>query len=366
MFDVLLRVDSNAESAPFDGMPYHKPHYSLNQVDKAAKYIRASRPESKLVDDPKLVESYVKLIDWRAAHVYPQNTIYITLNNRSSKIDENAIVSQRLKRFGSIMYKLYANQKMQLSQMQDIGGCRAVVGNVESVYRIIRKYNARPIKSNLVRLTDYIERPKLDGYRSIHMMYRFGGQAQTSPWAKLRIEIQIRTKTQHEWATAVEAVDLFSGQNLKQGFGNDDWKRFFALVGAADAIRSDTHLVPNCPDNLVEIRQELAALNNKLHAIGNLRNYRAVASDMAMRKSAYWFIITTNPGEGHVEVEEFQKEEMIRAQERYSELEQGPDKGSTQSVLVSTESLQSLMQAYPAYFADTGQFTQNVEELLAG
>ena len=51
--------------------------------------------------------------------------------------------------------------------------------------------------------------------------------------AGLRIEIQIRSRLQHAWATAVETVDAFSGTSLKTtgGSGSEktDWGRFYCF-----------------------------------------------------------------------------------------------------------------------------------------
>ncbi len=44
------------------------------------------------------------------------------------------------------------------------------------------------------------------------------------------IEVQLRTRLQHNWATAVETVGIFTGEALKSSQGNEDWQDFFRLV----------------------------------------------------------------------------------------------------------------------------------------
>lgn len=47
---------------------------------------------------------------------------------------------------------------------------------------------------------------------------------------KRKIELQIRTRVQHSWATALEIVDLFTQQSIKTNMGNKDWSDFFLYL----------------------------------------------------------------------------------------------------------------------------------------
>ena len=78
-----------------------------------------------------------------------------------------------------------------------------------------------------IKYKDYIEKPKEDGYRGYHLM----GSFSASDGDNKTIEIQLRTKLQHYWATALEIVDLFTGQALKSNQGDDKWQQFFFDVG---------------------------------------------------------------------------------------------------------------------------------------
>jgi len=57
----------------------------------------------------------------------------MTLKGRALQIDPNALIAQRLKRMPSILSKLKRFQNMELSRMQDLGGCRVVVESVKMV-----------------------------------------------------------------------------------------------------------------------------------------------------------------------------------------------------------------------------------------
>ena len=104
--------------------------------------------------------------------------------------------------------------------MQDIGGCRIILSNLKNVDRLIKTLK----KERLFELrNDYIRNPKEDGYKSIHLIGKF----KNSEGELRSIELQIRTKVQHSWATAVEIVDLFTNQSLKSNSGKTIWKDFF-------------------------------------------------------------------------------------------------------------------------------------------
>ncbi len=84
------------------------------------------------------------------------------------------------------------------------------------------------------REKDYIQNPKKDGYRGVHLIYRYKSD-KISTYDGLLIEVQIRSKIQHAWATAIEIVDLFTGQAIKSNEGEEEWKEFFRLVSSAFA-----------------------------------------------------------------------------------------------------------------------------------
>src|SRR5207249_1633670 len=135
-----------------------------------------------------------------------------------------------------------------LTQMQDIGGCRAVVNSVDEVTKLVASYGRSRFAHEFRSEKDYIETPKEDGYRSHHLIYQYKAKlGQNNSYDKLRIEIQLRTVLQHAWATAVEAVGIFTKQALKANVGNKDWLRLFALMGSEIAALEHTSLVPGTP-----------------------------------------------------------------------------------------------------------------------
>ncbi|MDD4796164.1 MAG: RelA/SpoT domain-containing protein [Eubacteriales bacterium] len=132
----------------------------------------------------------------------------------------NAIVAQRLKRLQSITNKLNRFPNMGLCTMQDIGGCRVIVSSIEEAYKIIGKLKKSSMRHKLREEYDYIKSPKEEGYRSYHITYSYHSD-RNEKYNGLFIEIQVRTHIQHLWATAVETMDIFTGESLKNGFGSE-------------------------------------------------------------------------------------------------------------------------------------------------
>ena len=108
-------------------MTWLTPQYSRSQVDAAG---------GRLIDERVTVEEFFHELDilnnWRGAHSFPLNTFQVSLRQRAQRVYESAVVAQRLKRVPSIIAKMRRFESMKLSRMQDIGGCRAVVGNSKS------------------------------------------------------------------------------------------------------------------------------------------------------------------------------------------------------------------------------------------
>src|SRR4051794_19722220 len=103
---------------------------------------------------------------FRSSHSFPLNTVTVNLRTVAADRDDDPTVAQRIKRLPSIRHKLERMPEMQLSRMQDIGGCRAVLSSVEIVNELVDYYRSKSrMKHKLVRDYPYIEEPKPSGYR---------------------------------------------------------------------------------------------------------------------------------------------------------------------------------------------------------
>ena len=242
------------EELLLSSMDWTKPEYSNQEIDHAGII---------LIDKKSTKEEHavaLKIIDnFKASHNFPLNCFQIWLRNNAKLIDPKCLVVQRIKRLSSIRHKLQRMKKrsLRLSEMQDIGGCRAVVANIDYVRQLEEKYAKSRIRHKLAYKDDYIKEPRKSGYRSLHLIYEYYSDRADTYNGK-RVEIQLRTPLQHAWATAVEAVDTFTNQVLKAGGGEEEWRRFFKLVGTAIAMRegSKSH-VPDTPNNKHSLQTEI-------------------------------------------------------------------------------------------------------------
>ena len=155
-------------------MEYVEPQYSKAEVEEAGQVL--ARPDN--YDEDRITQAtqaFGVADNWRAAHHYPLNGISVTLKQRARRVHGDALVFQRLKRFPSILYKLQNRNWISLAEMQDLGGCRAVVNSVDNVFALRDMYFDKPVTHKFKRETSYIAKPKPDGYRGIHLIYYFVG-----------------------------------------------------------------------------------------------------------------------------------------------------------------------------------------------
>jgi ppGpp synthetase/RelA/SpoT-type nucleotidyltranferase len=212
--------------------------YGKGEIDRAGQYLIPWWTR-KVKTLEKITEAYAIIENWRTSHAMPLLTFRMSLANRARRLEPNAIIAQRLKRFVAIMNKLVREPNMKLSQMHDLGGCRAIVSDMATVRRLYNLYggDCGLFERGRFKCYDYIQNPKSDGYRGSHVVGRYEARAVTNePWNGQRIEIQLRTQLQHAFATTVETVTTFTKQPLKFGAGPDEWRRFFSLVGSAFAL----------------------------------------------------------------------------------------------------------------------------------
>lgn len=346
-------------------MAWAKPEFRPEQVNAAAKALANTEFP---VEDQAGLENLAIINNWRSSHAYPLNTFQITLRTKARKIEREVIVAQRSKRLESIHKKLVSKPTMRMTQMQDIAGCRAVFSKLKDVYRLVNEYKISRFDHKFRNEKDYIANPKPDGYRCYHLVYEYRGtRPETSVYSGLRVEVQIRSKMQHAWATAVEAVGIFTKQALKSNQGNQDWLRFFSLMGTAISSIERTSSVPETPTDKNELISEITQLANQLHVKEMLQAYNATITTLGSAKDEKYFIVEMDPEQHNITVRRYKAKQSEEANRIYTELESKiPENSSTQVVLVSVENVNALKRAYPNYFLDTNNFSKIVDRVLKG
>lgn len=125
-----------------DSMAWIKPSFPREDVNKAAQALVAY---GKMTDwNYDIYHDYSAALpiinNWRSSHSFPLNTFRTNLNRSALRICPEVITAQRIKRLSSISQKLQRFPDMKLSQMQDIGGCRAILQSVAQVNQLTEYY----------------------------------------------------------------------------------------------------------------------------------------------------------------------------------------------------------------------------------
>lgn len=351
--------------------------YSKSQIDKAAKAIRNGCSQEEKDEAIAMIQNF------RELHLYPLMLMKNHLARTAAKVDreKRIIVARRLKRLYTIIDKLErpsldggkTSNSIQLTRMQDIGGCRAIVKNIDQ----LRHLKDRLLKSRsvhkIIKEYDYLT-PKESGYGGVHLAYScFDQEDEKYPWRKTKIEIQLRTELQHAWATSLEIIDTLEDIKLKTSSeGHEEWRRFFYLAGCLVAHDEKACLLKE--DVVAAYEAELKDLEIQLNVRRKLSTYTFalnLTSNEDLKKQlpknhkGYFLISMKNaksesgefiPKRFLVSVKPYRTSEAEDALTALNIDDSDPE--VTISVLVATDNIKSLKKAYPNYFGSTNQFSR--------
>ncbi len=329
--------------------------YSKHKIRQAGKVFKGKRGATE--DDIEFANN--ALTYWRTIHGKLILEIQTTIEELAMKVDDKAFVAKRLKRSPSIIAKLKRLNHIQLSTMQDIAGMRVVVSSIAKVKKLVKLLSEEYFDCELRGKDDYIERPKESGYRGVHLIYRYKNDGELKG---LNIEVQVRTQKQHAWATAVETMGTYLDSHLKFSEGKPKWLKYFALTGSAFAYMEKTSPVPSFSNYNEEDTYEMALYEYRYNEIENrLRAYTLVSKVICEEKykDKKYHIVILDVKKKIVRLISFREKELELANEKYTQFERETDE-TKQIVLVSTESINKLKEAYPNYFLDTKEFLRNM------
>lgn len=341
-----------------------RPDYSKSYIDRAGVVASSAEPGS-----PEY-EAAIHVIDeWRKAHGYPLHTFFITLRRKANTISRGTLIARRLKRMPTILDKISSRESsMKLSRMQDIGGVRAILPEVKHVYALRDMYiKNRRFPHELKLEHDYVANPKASGYRGIHLVYEFNNTQGRTENARcydgLKVEMQLRTQLQHEWAATVEAVGMILGKELKSSKGPKKWLSFFQGMSSVIAtIEEQPVLEKHRGMHGAELLEHTKALAEELDVVNKLAGWLAGVRSIDEGTGYYYHILTIDIKEKMVRIIRFEKSEFDEANAKLVELEKlALEKKTPEPVLVAAGDIKKLRKAYPNYFLDMREFLKIVE-----
>jgi ppGpp synthetase/RelA/SpoT-type nucleotidyltranferase len=348
--------------------------YSKKAIDKAARSIRYA------CEDTEREEAIDKIQNFREVHMYPLMLIKNHLARTSKKVNTNIVIARRLKRLPTIINKLERptldgsqTNAIKLTRMQDIGGCRAIVRNLDELVSLQEKLEKSKSVHKIIHTSNYLT-PKESGYGGVHLIYScFDADDTGNNWRKTKIEVQLRTQLQHAWATSLEVIDTLEKIELKTSLtGHGEWRRFFKIAGLL--VAHDEGAATLSDDELNDLEDEIKVLEEELDIINKLTRFTfgiRVATDSTMKFSSSISIgmclvtltkddlhnptqLSSNKIEISINTKQFKTSDTKSALNALNASEKDP--AIALSVLLATSDAKSLKKAYPNYFGDTMDF----------
>lgn len=340
--------------------------YSMSQVTRAGDALKGELIWSDATADA-IREIFRIANAWRESHAFPMRSVRHEIISRMGSLGLEGVTAARLKRMRSIRKKL-RTITANLNQIQDLGGCRAILPSISDVRNLVSA-TRDSCKHRLFNEKDYVAEPKLGGYRCHHLMFQFRGTGRGEPFDGRRIEVQIRTRLQHSWATAVEAVGLFRREDMKAGKGNPQWLRLFELMSAELAVAENCPQPNHLPER-EERTREVRALDRELRAVDTLEQLR-----YAIRfTDTEWRVF--DPKYYRIEYDQVTSTVSVRPHFRpiqgihEYDMAEEPDNiaGSNRlnTVFVEADKIEDLKEAYPNYFGDVQVFCENLKRISQG
>ena len=337
--------------------------YSRNKINNSGKALLAGPETGFPYTDANLVVE-----DWRKLHMIPLEKLVVEVTRELAQAGVSAAFSShRLKRMTSIIAKLRHNPTMGLGGLQDIGGARFVFEDIPSLMKAQQIIAGANLDHFVIDREpyDYVANPKESGYRSIHFAYKY--VSDDADYDGLRVELQLRTRLQHDWAMAVETGELISKSPLKASMGDEHWLEFFKLASAVFARKegmpvgeSFTHYTEQ------DYCESYARLDQSYKFLDQLQALVSAVkiTEKHALKNGY-AVILIQFEEKTVQLRHYDADALEEATKYYSEVEKTIKEDNAAVVLVSVSDMKELQDAYPSYFLNAGEFVQSLYDFVA-
>ena len=163
-------------------------------------------------------------------------------------------MQSRMKTIRSMVDKLERHH-MEISidsavaNLQDIAGVRVICSYIRDIYTVYDLLT-RQDDIRVVRVRDYIKRPKPNGYRSLHLVVEVPVYL-SEGCTRVPVEIQIRTIAMDFWATLEHNLRYKSPDTIPEGISEE-------LLQAAKDIEELDERMQSIRDRLDSHREEEA------------------------------------------------------------------------------------------------------------
>ena len=131
-----------------------------------------------------------------------------------------------------------------MKNLDDVAGVRVICSFIDDIYEVVEML-ARQDDVKVIAIKDYIRSPKVNGYRSYHMIVEipvFFSKGKTP----MRAEIQIRTNGMDFWATLEH--QLRYKQNIEE----------------MDGYEEVSNELLNCARAVIDMDNEMQRIKNKI------------------------------------------------------------------------------------------------------
>lgn len=298
-----------------------------------------------------------------------------TIELKKVNFSKQHLIASRNKRIETIISKLCRPEKPKLDRIHDIAGTRIIFENIKSLEDYIDILENTELVNFKEKINEdknrynYIKNPKSDGYRSIHKVFYYSSNI---PYSTLneksfnlenkKIELQLRTRLQHIWATTVEIYDIINKSNIKTGTHNKlETKEglFFKNCSLVfEGIESNDVEKIKININKIFRDKDLVEIYNRLKGIKNIKNIQLpktlgsdevfiLITDLNKGKTTFF---TTDP------IEKNDKQDTFLINASYRRLEEKNTKGEYILLLLTLGDIKKLKNVYPNYFLNTNKF----------
>ena len=333
--------------------------YSKREINNAGYVVNDN------TKDKKERQQALKVIEeFRLQHLYPTTMIRNYITNKSNKY-KGKLIMQRLKKMPTILDKISNNRKQfikDLYDMQDIGGIRIVLKTPDDVLKLANELQQKS-KHTIRKIKNYIDNPKLSGYRGIHIVYSVNNKKQPE-LSKLKVELQIRSKLQHIWATTLEIYDYWYGTSLKTQRGEQEWFEFFELCASLFANLENKLILPQHQEKGIQwVVDRLKEVKDK--KIQKLKAIR-IATTNSINNTSHRsddILIIIKKKNKEPQIIKFSKKQYIEAYKKYQELENKfKNSKKVEIVMFAVNDGKKITKSYPNFFNDTRKFIEKIEE----